>query len=141
VEKTAKRVLRCYVDGSWSPKSINPNLAGWGIVFEDGATISGTVPHRGMRQIAGECEAVLMAIAHAIKNGAGKLVIFYDYQGLREWAMGSWKARTPVTIRYRKAFTERLPKYDLEVRFVKVNPEKNRADKVATAAIGIKSVH
>jgi ribonuclease HI len=135
------KTLRCYVDGSWSPKSVDPNLAGWGVVFETGATISGTIPHKGTRQVAGECEAVLMAVAFAIKSGAQKLVVFYDYQGLEEWATGSWKAKNPVTSRYRKAFTERLPKYDLEVRFVKVNPEKNRADKVATAAIGIKSVH
>jgi ribonuclease HI len=136
-----KKVLRCYVDGSWSPNAKDPNLAGWGVLFDDGTKLYGTISHKGTRQIAGECEAVLMAIAYAIKSEAQKLVVFYDYQGLEEWATESWKAKNPVTIRYQEAFTERLPKYGLELRFVKVEAGKNKADILATSVIGIKSVH
>lgn len=172
------KTLRCYVDGSWSPKGNTPDRSGWGVLFEDGTKLSGTVLHEGTRQIAGECEAVIEALLHtfniAVTNYPNQgitttLVIFYDYQGLPEWANHIWKAKNDVTKRYQDFFinpdeiTAKLPLpmanfhtlmadngayaegwYDhptVLVKFVKVNASANKADALATAAIGIKSVH
>lgn len=146
------KTLRCYVDGSWSPKGNDPEYSGWGVLFEDGTALSGTVLHEGTRQIAGECEAVLEACEYALGNHADRLVIFYDYQGLPEWANGSWKAKTEITKRYQIMFTRLQGSVgfsrqvgdsieSMEVRFIKVYASANKADALATAAIGIKSVH
>ena len=172
------KTMRCYVDGSWSPKGNNPEHAGWGVLFEDGTKLSGTIPHHETRQIAGECEAVIQALLRtfyiAVENYPNQgivttLVVFYDYQGLPEWANYIWKAKNNVTKRYQEFFTDpnkitaklELPMasfhelmvnngayaegwYDhptVLVKFVKVDPSQNKADALATAALGIKSVH
>lgn len=133
------KTLRCYVDGSWSPKGNDPECSGWGVLFEDGTKLSGTVPHEGTRQIAGECEAVIEALGHASECSATQIVIFYDYQGLPEWATGTWKAKNEITKHYQKVV--QISMQAITVKFVKVDASANKADALATAAIGINSVH
>lgn len=131
--------MRCYVDGSYSPKSIDESLSGWGVLFEDGTELSGTIEHIGTRQIAGECTAVIEAITYALEQKASRLVIFYDYQGLPEWANSTWKAKNIMTKAYQDCVQSVMRK--IQLRFVKVDPAQNKADALATVAIGIKSVH
>lgn len=134
-----KNTVRCYVDGSYSPKSMDETLAGWGVLFENGHKLFGGVQHKGTRQIAGECWAVVEAIHYAIEQEATTLVVFYDYQGLPEWANGTWKAKNEITKQYQQSIE--IAKRHMEIRFVKVDAAANKADALATAAIGIQSVH
>lgn len=128
------------MDGSYSPKSNDESLAGWGVLFEHGDSYSGTIEHKGTRQIAGECEAVLEAVRTILDERDGeKLIIFYDYQGLPEWANGTWKAKNEITKKYQEEVQEAM-KY-VEIKFIKIDAAANKADALATAAIGIQSVH
>jgi ribonuclease HI len=134
------KTMRCYVDGSYSPKSVDETLAGWGVVFEHGDSYSGSVEHKGTRQIAGECMATLEAVRTILEERDGeKLIIFYDYQGLPEWANGTWKAKNEITKQYQEEIQEAMKHID--IKFVKVDPAVNKADALATEAIGIQSVH
>jgi ribonuclease HI len=134
------KILRCYVDSSWSQDSRDPSLVGWGVFFEDGTKFSGTVLHKGSLLRAGKYEAILTAIAYAIKNGAKKLVIFYDDQLPEEQSSSQQKTGSPANTYYELAFTEKLSNYNVELRFVKVKADMNRADALAASAIGIKPV-
>lgn len=133
------KTMRCYVDGSYSPKSSDESMSGYGVLFEDGTKLSGTVPHHDTRQIAGECNAVIMACKYAADNQATKLVIFYDYQGLPEWANGTWKAKNETTKWYQEVVQSHMQ--HIEISFIKVDAAANKADALATSAIGIQSVH
>lgn len=144
------KTIKCYVDGSFSPKSKFPDCAGWGVLFEDGDAVSGTTPHHGMNQVAGEIEAVYQALRGAIRRKVKLVRIFYDYQGLPEWALRTWKAKNDITKRYQEMFTIANGKllyghenddHKVEVKFIKVAPADNKADALATKAIGIESVH
>ncbi len=142
--------IKCYVDGSYSPKSVDSNLSGWGVVFEDGETLSGTIPHEGMRQVAGEVIATIKALRAAIRKEVRLVRVFYDYEGLPKWASKEWKAKNPMTKTYQDLFKQINGKlffghenddHLVEVKFIKIDPAINRADALATKAIGIESVH
>lgn len=151
-----------HVDGSYSPKSLTPTKAGWGVaVIEEEVTdketnivtiksLSGKVLHHGMNQVAGELTAVYHALREGIFREEKQIVICYDYSGVELWATRKWKAKNDITIRYQNLFKidkERIlyghenDQYMAEVIFRKITAKENRADALATAAIGIKSVH
>lgn len=136
------KVCKAYVDGSYSTKI--PGKAGWGCIMQThtGEILqnSGVLDDQGTRQIAGEIEAAMAAMSTAIQLSADKLTIFYDYEGLPKWANGDWKTKNPVTKRYQD-FCYEVESDGLILNFVKVDPAANKADALATAALGIKSVH
>lgn len=148
-----------HVDGSYSPKSLAPECAGWGVVVIEKTTkdketvvksLSGKVLHHGMNQVAGELTAVYHALREGIFREEKQIVICYDYSGVEMWANRKWKAKNDITIRYQNLFKIDKDKilyghendqYMAEVIFRKITAGENRADALATAAIGIKSVH
>ena len=92
-----------------------------------------------MRNVAGELEGAMAAMAYCRDNEIPLLHLYYDYQGIESWATGEWKRNKPGTIRY-KAFYDSLDK--LQVVFHKVKGhsgvELNEAvDKLAKAALGL----
>ena len=92
-----------------------------------------------MRNVAGELEGAMAAMAYCRDNVIPLLHLYYDYQGIASWATGEWKRNKPGTIRY-KAFYDSLDK--LQVVFHKVKGhsgvELNEAvDKLAKAALGL----
>jgi ribonuclease HI len=144
------KTIKCYVDGSYSPKSNFPDCAGWGVLFEDGEQKSGTTPHLGMNQVAGELEAVYQALRIAIRKEVHLVRIFFDYEGVHKWATKQWKAKNFTTKKYQDMFTivgdtiiygHENDDHKVEVRFIKVDASQNRADALATASLGIRSVH
>ncbi|MCS6895574.1 MAG: reverse transcriptase-like protein [Bacteroidia bacterium] len=109
------------VDGSWHESG----RVGYGLVIRrDGREIyreGGSVPAddpdlTAHRQIGGEIYAVVQAIRWCAKNKISACVIYHDYEGLRRWALGEWKARTPLTKRY-VSFLQRIP---VQIEWVKV---------------------
>ena len=92
-----------------------------------------------MRNVAGELEGAMAAMAYCRDNEIPLLHLYYDYQGIESWATGEWKRNKPGTIRY-KTFYDSLDK--LQVVFHKVKGhsgvELNEAvDKLAKAALGL----
>lgn len=92
-----------------------------------------------MRNVAGEIEGAMAAMAYCEEHNIGTLHLYYDYQGIESWAIGEWKRNKPGTIRY-KAFYDSLQ--NVKVVFHKVKGhsgvELNEAvDRLAKAALGI----
>lgn len=92
-----------------------------------------------MRNVAGEIEGAMAAMAYCEEQKIPQLHLYYDYQGIESWATGEWKRNKPGTIRY-KAFYDKLE--HVKVTFHKVKGhsgvELNEAvDRLAKSALGI----
>lgn len=131
-----------YVDGSYN-KAIE--VYGIGVVFIANNLVerfseSGTDPVMlSMWNVAGETEAAMLAIKHAIKLGYQKLTIYHDYSGIAGWAT-TWQANKEGAKRY-KAFVEDA-KDEIELYFKKVAAHtgvkyNEEADRLAKDGCGI----
>lgn len=94
----------------------------------------------GMRNVAGEIEASKIAMSYCIDNNIENLILYFDYEGIEKWCIGSWKTNKEGTIAYKKYYDSIKSK--LNVKFVKVkahsgNKYNEEADKLAKKAIGI----
>ena len=68
------------------------------------------------RNVAGEIQAVLKALAWCDAQGINSATIYFDYQGLQEWVIGAWEAKTLYTRTYVKA----VKAYGMDLRWEKV---------------------
>ena len=71
-----------------------------------------------LRNVAAELEGVKEAINWAIKYNKKKIAIYYDYEGIEQWATGQWKAKKTITKDYVRFIEEK--KSFLEIEFIKV---------------------
>lgn len=71
-----------------------------------------------LRNVAAELEGVKEAINWAIKYNKKKIAIYYDYEGIEQWATGQWKAKKTITKDYVRFIEEN--KSFLEIEFIKV---------------------
>lgn len=131
----------CYVDGSFNSKE---NLVGYGLVLisrQGKETYSASSKdYTDHRNVSGEVMASCMSLKLAMKMGIKKISIYYDYAGIRHWALGEWKANIPLTKEYRSFFKSIEGK--IEVDFVKVKAHtgvlfNEEVDKLAKRACGI----
>ncbi len=90
------------VDGSYFSE-----VTSWAsIIRKDGeiiAELSGLVDTTGIKnshQIAGEIKAVIETIKYCRNNKIKKLRLYYDYNGLKYWAKGIWRAKIFITQYY-----------------------------------------
>lgn len=97
------RTVDIYTDGSFREGNYS-----WAyVVYENSQEIfadSGIGKNEealSMRNVAGELSAVMRALNWAKKQGdIEKLNIYHDYEGVRAWVNGSWKAKNPFTQQY-----------------------------------------
>lgn len=127
-----------YVDGSYKDGKV-----GWGVVIvRDGelfGELSGVLEDQdvlGTRQVAGELRAVEEVVSWCKKHKVKEIYIHYDYTGIKEWVTGAWKAKNPVTQKYRDYLTESK----LKINWVKVKSHSgvkynDMADKLAREII------
>lgn len=121
--------LLAYVDGSFS--NILKKYSAAAVFVIDGEVIHKEAvayedeDHLAIRNVAGEIKASMLAINYAIENNYDEINIFYDYEGIRSWAMGYWKTNKDVTKSYKKFFDEKKDK--ITVHFHKV--EAHTGDK------------
>ncbi|MCC8168660.1 MAG: NUDIX domain-containing protein [Clostridiales bacterium] len=130
-----------YTDGSYN---INNAMWGYGaclLVGDKEYEISGCGEdlYNG-RQIQGETTAALTVCEKALSMGIRELEIRYDYEGVRHWAMGTWKTNKPYT----KEYAEKMQGYrqKMAITFMHVKAHtgiegNEKVDKLAKAACGL----
>ncbi|MDO4778946.1 MAG: ribonuclease H family protein [Tissierellia bacterium] len=133
-----------YVDGSYN---ITTYRFGYGIVLIDGEKeeyMKDSFFHeelKNQRNVAGEVYGSVFAIKEALRRNKKKIYLYFDYMGIREWALGNWKTNIELTQKYKSFYDEIKDKID--VVFVKVKAHSNdkyndMADNLAKEAVGIK---
>lgn len=132
-----------YVDGSYN-QSTKEYGSGAVLFFQDKKFVfskSGNDPKlASMRNVAGEIIAAMAVMRYCLSNEISTLDIYYDYEGIRAWALGDWKANKEGTQQYSRFYREASKK--LEVNFVKVKAHSgdefnDEADRLAKQAIGL----
>lgn len=131
--------VRVYVDGSFN---VETGVYGAGVVIvgETPVEISESFkdPESAkLRNVAGEIMGARLAIEYAAAHDITELVIFHDYIGLSEWAMGRWKTNLNMTREYAEFVKSMSNK--IKIQFCKVQAhsgvEYNElADKLAKQA-------
>ena len=94
-----------YVDGSFDK---NKNIYGSGVVIIKNNEVIEKISFSGSDekyiesyQIAGEVKAALQAIEWAVNHNISSIAIYYDYEGIRSWALGEWKTNKSVSRDYK----------------------------------------
>lgn len=70
------------------------------------------------RSVAAELEAVKESINWALQYGKSKILIYYDYAGIENWANGQWKANNAIAKEYVRFIQEKSAL--LQIEFIKV---------------------
>lgn len=92
-----------FVDGSFNAET---GVYGYGGYLFDGTTKHPLQGHghnpemASMRNVAGEIEGSMAAVRKAEELGIREMTMFYDYQGIEQWATGNWKTNKDSTKAY-----------------------------------------
>ena len=132
-----------YVDGSFN---IVPGVYGYGgfLVYNNEKYIitgSGSDSEMAsMRNVAGEILGSMAAVEKAIELGVKSVDIYFDYMGIRAWALGEWKRNKKGTIAYYDYMQSVKDK--IAINFVKVKGHSGvegneEADRLAKKAVEI----
>lgn len=132
-----------YVDGSYDHSIL---AYGSGVVVlynKKKYTCSKMNNHKelvGMRNVAGEIEASMIAMRFAKEHGCKHLEICYDYEGIEKWCTGVWQANKPGTQAYRDYYKKMSE--CMEITFTKIkshsgNALNDEADELAKKALGL----
>lgn len=132
--------VKIYVDGSYE---LSTERYAYGlVVVKDGAEVytdrkAFKGEYSAMRNVAGEVLGSITAINYAISQGYTKVEIYFDYQGIESWALGTWKRNNKLTMGYHAFFQEASQK--VKVVFHKVKGHSgdvynDRADELAKEA-------
>jgi len=97
-----------------------------------------------MRNVAGEIEGSKKAMSFCVDNDIKHLDLYYDYEGIANWARGEWRTNKPGTIAYKNFYDEMVQKHQLKVKFIKVKAHSNNkyndlADQLAKEALSTDS--
>ena len=108
-----------YTDGSYKKDSNGEYGVGWGFVLLNGDSIvheeyGGCSEYVSMRNVVGECRAVIELLGYCEEQGIEKLTIYHDYEGVAKWVTGEWKTKNEMTQRYKKFVLESPIKIDFE---------------------------
>ena len=131
-----------YVDGSFNTVKNNFSYGfvvvnNDNVVYEDKG-IGYDIDAVALRNVSGEVLGSLNAIRYAIENGFKKVNIYFDYQGIQSWAIGTWKRNNRITQDYHSQIQEM--KKEIDINFIKVKGHSgdrfnDRADYLAKKAL------
>ena len=134
-------MFTAYTDGSYKKDSKGEYGVGWGFVLLKGGVIIHEECGRcdeyvSMRNVVGECRAVIELLGYCEELGVKELNICHDYEGVAKWITGEWKAKNEMTQRYRKFVLESPIEIDFTwVRGHSDNPWNDYADKLAKKGV------
>ncbi len=136
-----------FTDGSFNEAT---GEYGYGVVLSIDGKISEYVgkgkdpEYAESRNVAGEVFGAMIAVKNAAEQGADEVTLFYDYQGIEEWALGRWKRNKRLTKTYAEFMTRAMTRIRINFVHVKGHAKKtddpqyafyrdgnNRADKLA----------
>ena len=134
--------LTAYVDGSFDP-SIGKYAFGCILLTPDGEIIresgNGQDPESlAIRNVAGEMLGAMYAVQWAINHGYPSLTIYYDYEGIANWAKGDWKAKNKRTQQYAEFMNGKRSYIQLSFQKVKAHSGDHyneEVDKLAKSAL------
>ncbi|MBF8984831.1 ribonuclease H family protein [Lutibacter sp. B2] len=115
-------ILKIYVDGSFSKEKMNYSY-GFVAVLNDHILCTsndigkdpGAIP---LRNVSGEMTGAMKAVEFAKNNNYTSLVIYYDYKGIEDWAVGNWKRNNEYTKAYHTFMQVHMK--SMKIDFVKV---------------------
>lgn len=145
MDKYPDDVPHIYVDGSYN---INTEDFGYGVVILNNNIIvhaeygSGHEEEDNQRQVNGELMAAIKGLKFSVDHGYDKVVIFYDYAGVCNHAMGTWERNTKLSKIYYDQFNLLKNEGNLDVIFVKVDSHtgdlyNDIADELAKTGAGL----
>ncbi|MCR5516219.1 MAG: ribonuclease H family protein, partial [Lachnospira sp.] len=92
-----------FVDGSFNIATGVYGYGGFLIVGKEKYVLQGSGSDKemaSMRNVSGEILGSMAAIKKAIELGLSEVYIYFDYMGIRAWALGEWKRNKTGTIKY-----------------------------------------
>lgn len=132
---------QAFVDGSFIEGQI-----GYGAVILDRGQIVAELCGRvddpdafSARQVGGEIRAVMETLEWCKKHGITEISIFFDFQNIEKWAVGSYKTNTTMT----QAYKQYIDACGIRIHWYKVESHtgialNDRADELAkTGARGL----
>lgn len=135
--------LVAYIDGSYS-KEQTTEYYGSGAILIHSNKQQEHYSIRGkegieLTNVAGELKAAQFCFDKAIEYGYKKLIMYYDYVGIENWATNKWSAKNIHTKNYKNYYDNNI-KNKLKVEFVKVKSHSkllfnDTADYLAKKAI------
>ena len=139
-----KSLPYAYIDGSFKPAA---GVYGYGGFISDQGKyylIQGTGDNPMFskeRNVSGEVIGTLQTIWKAVNLGITELNLYFDYEGIEQWATGGWSAKSELSRRYRDAMQRIRDR--ITIHFIKVEGhtgiEGNEiADILAKQAVGVK---
>ena len=132
-----------FVDGSFNSATSVYGYGGFLVYNNEKYIITGSGSDSemaSMRNVAGEILGSMAAVKKAIELGLKDISIFYDYAGIKAWAVGEWKRNKKGTIEYYNYITS--VRDSINIRFVKVRGHSGvegneEADRLAKRAVGL----
>ncbi|WP_040212265.1 viroplasmin family protein [Clostridium polynesiense] len=135
-------ILKIYVDGSYNhnKKQFSYGLAAVKcseVIFKDKGK-GEDQEAVALRNVAGEVLGAMKAVDFAINNDYKDIAIYFDYQGIESWALGTWKRNNKITENYHLFMQEKMK--EIKIKFIKVKGHSgdkfnDLADKLAKAAL------
>lgn len=113
--------LVAYVDGSYDVLSRRYGYGAIAFTEKDQKEFSGSGTQAdlvAMRNVSGELLATMAVMQYACQLGVKYLDLYYDYEGIEQWALLRWKRNNVYTKRYAEYMQKRMAK--IEVTFHKV---------------------
>ncbi len=117
-ERSSDLSLKAYVDGAWVKGGV-----GYGYIILDRSSViakrSESVPKgpwADSRQVGGELLATMAVIAWCEERMIPEITLFYDYEGIRSWALGLWKTNKEIT----RTYVAGIRRSSVRVRWMKV---------------------
>lgn len=132
-----------YVDGSFNIVTGVYGYGGFLVYNNEKYIITGSGSDSemaSMRNVAGEILGSMAAVEKAIELGVKSVDIYFDYMGIRAWALGEWKRNKKGTIAYYDYMQSVKDK--IAINFVKVKGHSGvegneEADRLAKKAVEI----